>query len=70
MDVRRRGSVRRTDWGSRLPRARGEGHGKGKRDWVAKVNWRALGQSMQAVGREGGRWEPRLWPSVRRLQRD
>lgn len=45
MDVRWRGSVRRRDWGSRLPRARGEGHGKGKRDWVAKVNWRALGQS-------------------------
>lgn len=61
--------MRRGHWGSRLPGAGGERHSEGKGDWVAKVNWRALGQSAQAVGSEGGWWEARLWTPVRRLQR-
>lgn len=60
--------MRRRHRGSRLPRARGEGQGERQRDRVAEVNWRALGQSAQAVGGVGGRWEHRLWPPVRRLE--
>lgn len=62
--------MRRGRRGSRLPGARGEGQRERQRDGVAEVNWRALGQSAQAEGGVGGRWEHRLWPSVSRLRRD
>jgi len=62
--------VRWRQRGSWQPRAGGEGQGEGQRDRVAEVNWRALGQSAQAVGGVRGRWERRLWPPVRRLRKD
>lgn len=56
--------------GSWLYRSRGERQGERQRDRVAEVNWRALGQSAQAVGGVRGRRERSLWPPMRRLQKD